>query len=281
MMRFLRDWGAFLAAAGSVFVFGAQVVAADESLVALGVKMDYARGDYGTGIDSDTLTTSAIIGYYPNARLDLELTIPHIYQSSRAVTSSGNIRFGVRRTQSQPNNSPGVGQPQQSQTTGVSSQSGLGDLMLEAGYVLMVESSSVPRVRASSFIKFPTADEKKGLGTGEYDLGIGVQVSKWFNELHGYAETTFVFQGDNEVLGLKDYVSAEIGIGHLLAGRALAGLSLWGASAPTKTSSELLEARIKLSMPWSVRSGFTAYLGTGLVDESPDLTAGGSLFVNF
>lgn len=281
MMRLVRGAKTFLVLAGSVFLFGTGVAAADESLVALGVKLDYASGDYGTGIDSDTLTTSAVIGYYPHTRFDLELTIPYIYQSSGAATSAGNIRFGVRRTQSQPNSSPGMGQTQQDQTIDTSSQSGLGDLVLEAGYVLVAESSSMPRLRATSFIKFPTADEKKGLGTGELDLGIGMQVSKWFNEMHGYAETTLVFQGDNEALGLKDFVSAEIGLGHLVAGRALAALSLWGASAPADTSSELLEARIKLSMPWSARSGFTAYLGTGLVDESPDLTAGGSLFVNF
>lgn len=125
-----------------------------------------------------------------------------------------------------------MGQTQQDQTIGESPLSGLGDLVLEAGYVLMTESSSIARVRATSFIKLPTADEKKGLGTGEFDLGIGMQVSKWFDEWHGYAETTLVFQGGKEVLGLKDFVSEETGIDHLLAGRALAALSLWGASAP-------------------------------------------------
>lgn len=105
--------------------------------------------------------------------------------------------------QSQPNNTPGMGQAQQDQTIDESSQSGLGDLVLEAGYVLMTESSSIARVRASSFIKLPTADEKKGLGTGEFDLGIGMQVSKWFDEWHGYAETTLVFQGARRCLASR------------------------------------------------------------------------------
>lgn len=45
MLRLLSRLGVFLAVAGSVLVFEAQDVAADESLVALGVKLDYSRGD--------------------------------------------------------------------------------------------------------------------------------------------------------------------------------------------------------------------------------------------
>lgn len=45
------------------------------------------------------MITSAIIGYYPNARFDLELTIPYVYQGSGAAVSAGNIRYGAIPTQ--------------------------------------------------------------------------------------------------------------------------------------------------------------------------------------
>jgi hypothetical protein len=49
-------------------------------------------------------------------------------------------------------------------------EDGLGDILLKGEYVLLAEQAALPEITGSLKIKFPTADEDKGLGTGEFDV---------------------------------------------------------------------------------------------------------------
>lgn len=47
----------------------------------------------------------------------------------------------------------------------------LGDVVLRAGAVLLAATSAGSSVNGSAAMKLPTADEAKGLGTGQTDYG--------------------------------------------------------------------------------------------------------------
>lgn len=64
-------------------------------------------------------------------------------------------------------------------------------------------------------MKFPTGDDNKGLGTGEFDVGFGLGAGKWFDQWYTFAEGRYIFHGSIFDLGLKDYGTLEIeGGGH-------------------------------------------------------------------
>jgi hypothetical protein len=51
-------------------------------------------------------------------------------------------------------------------------------MLLRVSYVVLEEREVVPEIAPYVKIKFPTADSDRGLGTGEFDETIGVDLSK-------------------------------------------------------------------------------------------------------
>src|SRR5205823_1195681 len=63
-------------------------------------------------------------------------------------------------------------------------------------YVLLAEKSVLPEVAPYLKIKFPTADSGRGLGTGEFDETVGVDLSKTlFPRFVSYVTLAYTFIG--------------------------------------------------------------------------------------
>ncbi len=81
--------------------------------------------------------------------------------------------------------------------SGSTSETGPGDIILRDDFFFLQGTSRTPWVYASLRAKLPIADEKKGLGTGEFDYGTGVGMiqplgGKWSL----LAEALYVVRGD-------------------------------------------------------------------------------------
>ena len=73
-----------------------------------------------------------------------------------------------------------------------STDPGIGDIVLNAKYHLLKEKSwFLPNVSLRSAIKFPTAEEKDLLGSGEFDYGAGILIDK------GFFDRVFLYLGAN------------------------------------------------------------------------------------
>jgi hypothetical protein len=254
-----------------------------ETGFSLGFGFDYAIGDYGTGITADSYSTFLSLGYFPTERVDFALKIPYLYQSGSTTTTSGGVRF--RTDDSKSRTGPAMGPDGGSADSGDltepdETRSGLGDIIFSLGYLLVQETVDWPQLRAIGFVKFPTADERRQLGTGEYDYGVGLVLSKWFDSWFLFGRGEAVFQGNDSGLGLRDFQIYEGGGGYQI-GKLLPTLSVWGASSPAVGSPAQLEARVNLSYRMAVSSGISGYALKGLTDSSPDSGLGGSLFFNF
>jgi hypothetical protein len=255
-------------------LFGESVSrAAATKKFALGVGFDYATGDYGTSQSTDSLRVPVTIDYFPSNLLSFELVVPYLYQSNSNTIFSGGMRFPTRRG--------GTGGMGGGSFDSQASQSGLGDITLTTGYVILKEGPSNPALRPLLYLKLPTADKDKGLGTGEFDVGVGLGAVKWFDPWYTFAEIRHVFQGDNATLGLKDYTTLEGAVGYRVGERFLPSLDLWWSSAPSDDASQQLEARLKGKYWLSDVIAVEGHIGTGLADGSPDFTLGGAVYYSF
>jgi len=115
-------------------------------------------GRYGGKMKSGFLSFSEEVGY-DHGGIVASLNVPYVLQRSR-----GNVvRVGgkVVRVGGKAQHAP--------KTDG-----GLGDLLLDGGYYVLEAHDEVPYVLVEGEIKFPTADDERGLGTGSYDETIRV-----------------------------------------------------------------------------------------------------------
>ncbi len=74
--------------------------------------------------------------------------------------------------------------------------SGLGDILLHGKYRFLREGSKVPSVSLRLGVKFPTGDEERGMGSGEFDLGYGIAVEKHWGKLALYLNLNHLLLGD-------------------------------------------------------------------------------------
>ena len=117
----------------------------------------YFSGDYGTGIDT-SITYVPLIVVVSSRRQVFRLTVPYlsIHTNQPVVYLNGEV----------------IPAP----AGGSTSESGLGDVVAQDEVFILQGSARRPWISGILRVKFPTADETKGLGSGETDYGGGVGV---------------------------------------------------------------------------------------------------------
>ena len=132
----------------------------------LGLSATYMSGKYGTDVRTDTVYVPlSIRRYFQDG--DITLVVPYV-----RVTSNGSVTFVN-------------GVPTRVQTagsTGRTTREGLGDVVLQGRYYIVNDRDYVPAIALTAHVKAPTANAHEGLGTGDWDEGIGAEVSKLFAE---------------------------------------------------------------------------------------------------
>ena len=180
----------------------------------MSMTVNYSSGHYGT----DEKTT---ILYVPLTikRLfkdgDISLSIPYV-----RISGTGAARLvggrGTRSSNVTGNEEAGGGKkpgdnPSSSRTT----DSGLGDVILRGRYYLIEERGSVPLVALIARIKFPTADADRGLGTGEFDEGVGAELTKRLSERWlAYLDGGYNWIGDAPGANFNNQWWYDLGVGH-------------------------------------------------------------------
>lgn len=173
----------------------------------IGFNPSYSSGNYGTSTTSSFFYAPiSIRRFFQDG--DLAIVIPFVTATTdgRSTLVGGNA---VRVDNSGPgsgsstgcsNSGPGnnnclTGRAQGQNVT----ESGLGDIILRGRYYIVEEKDWTPLVAITGRLKLPTADEKRGLGTGKMDEGVGAEVSKRLGENW----ITFIDGGFN-VIGRPD-----------------------------------------------------------------------------
>ena len=263
------------------------VHAAEYPSYSIGQGFEFSSGKYGTNTRTDAIYAPFTVMASPTDRFGLSLEIPLVYQSNGNVVSTV-ARGGMQgsKTTMLPvagmGGMSGFGFGTSSPSSGMDqSQTGLGDIILRAGYVLVPEKDSMPQIRPTVFVKLPTADKNKSLGTGEFDEGVAVEISKWLGNWNPFAEVGYVMQGKSAQLALRNYMAYNAGIGYQVADTFRPILLVKGATSPADGAGSLLEVRLKLKYQATDHTGIDGYVAKGIVANSPDYGTGLAVYYDF
>ena len=238
-------------AAGALLALAAH---AQESPLTLGAGLHYSEGDYGTG-STTRITSLAATARYDQGQWTYRATVPYlrIDGNNSVIPGVGAVRGGASTR---------------------STESGLGDVVLGATYNAYYNAASTLGVDLTGKVKLPTADEKKGLGTGEADFAFLVDLYKTFDRITAFGGVGYHVLGDAPGLPLDNVWSANLGASYTLNERDSAGLSLDGRerAAPGSERQRELTAFFtrKLDRLWKAQ----VYGLIGFADGSPDWGAG-------
>lgn len=260
---------------------------AEEYTYSVGQGFEFSSGTYGTNIRTDSIYAPLTVITNPTNRLGLSLEIPFVYQSNGNVVSSV-ARGGMQGSKTTMMSTVGMsgmsgsGSGMSSSSTSTSqSVSGLGDIIFKAGFILLPGKNSLPQIRPTVFVKFPTADKNRSLGTGEFDEGVTLEISKWFGSWNPFAEAGYTVQGKSALFALRNYMAYNAGVGYQLAENFRPLLLIKGSTPPADGTNSLLEIRLKLKYQATNHTGIEGYAAKGITTSSPDYGTGLSVYYDF
>ena len=245
-----------LAIATVISSLGVQVAfAEDVGVFTVTSGFDYSSGKYGSQ-DRTDITSIPVIGKYEVGSWVLKLTVPYV-----SITGPGNI-------------SPGIGKFKGSTTTRKSTESGLGDIVAAATYNLYNGNNGGPAIDITGKVKFGTADDKKGLGTGENDYIGQVDLYQSFGDFTALGSIGYRVYGDTNSAQLDNVFFGSIGGSYKVARSTSTGVIYDYRPAITSNGSVISEATAfvnhKISDHWKAQG----YLVKGFANGSPDYSVG-------
>ncbi len=100
---------------------------------------------------------------------------------------------------------------------------GLGDVVLQGRYYVLEEQQWMPDVAVTARVKFPTANPDVGLGTGEFDEGVGLELTKEvFRDVLLLGTAGFTITGKPNTVSLRNQWNYNVGVGYSFTDRLLA-----------------------------------------------------------
>ena len=265
----MRSRGALIGLALIVAGVTPALAAEDDPRWSFSTSVNYSVGDYGTNKDTTIVYVPFTLGVQPLDRLWLSLTLPYIYQSSENVVVTGGGVAARKR------GSGKFAAPERS-----TSESGIGDMLLKASYVVLEESEFIPEIAPYVKIKFPTADSDRGLGTGEFDETIGVDLSKrLIDRLYGYLSLSYTFIGDPPGTDFRNAFGWSVGAAYSVTPPLAVFAFLEGSTAISPGQSDPVELRVGAEYKLTKVLKLTGAVTRGLTDGAADwgLSAGLSL----
>jgi outer membrane putative beta-barrel porin/alpha-amylase len=227
----------------------------------------FATGKYGTDTRTDTLYAPlSLRRMFEDG--DLTLVLPYV-----TVTSN----CGVTVVSGEPLRTGGLCPRTASGTFPARvTASGMGDVLLIGRYYLYTESEQglFPSVMVSGRVKAPTADRDRGLGTGEWDEGVGLGLTKLLTDKFvGLADVGYTIIGDPDGFDLQNQWSYDVGLGYYFTPRVLASVYYEEARALVERFQNPKDIFAGLS--WRVTQNFRLNAGfeKGLSNGAPEFGA--------
>lgn len=234
--------------------------AENASTFTLTTGLDYSSGDYGDDVDTE-ITSVPVVAKYEADRWVLKLTVPYV-----TITGPGNVV-------------PSIGQvgdtPRRRRTT----ESGLGDVTASATYNVFAGSASLPAIDITGKVKFATADEDKGLGTGENDYATQVDLYQGFGKFTALATIGYRVYGNPSFVNLDNVFYGSLGGAYRLAPKTSVGVIYDYRPKITPNGSPISEAVAFVTHTITDQWKAQAYVVSGFSDGSPDI--GGGALISF
>lgn len=222
--------------------------------------IEYSTGKYGGSDDIEEL-------YVPFTfrvgldRVGFRLTAPYL-----SVTAPDDTVITEPGTEPLPGSGETV------------TESGLGDVIGALTlYDVYVSDSANFVIDVTGKVKFATADETKGLGTGENDYTLQLDAYRFFDRFSLQGSAGYRLRGDPPGYNLDDVLLASVGGAYLASDNTMVGMYFDYRESSISGVDDIQElsgfASFRLGRAWRME----LYAFTGLTDSSTDF-GGGILF---
>lgn len=258
----MRNKIAKLALAGSLCVTALPAAyAAGSGQFSLSTGFDYSSGKYGGDVSTDILYVP-VIAKYETEQWSLKLTVPYI-----RITGPGNVVRDVGAIK-------GAG-------TTRTTESGLGDVVAAATVNAYSGGPGDPIVDITGKVKFGTADENKGLGTGKNDYAAQVDVYQGIGRFTAFGSAGYKVLGSPSGITLDNVFYGSLGGGYKIDPQTSGGLILDLRQKASATGSPQRELTAYLSHKYSKTWKVQGYVVKGFADGSPDWEGGAVVAYNY
>ncbi len=235
------------------FAFNSPLYAIDRLTLSTG--MDYSKGSYGETSDTE-------IWYIPlsvkleKSLLTYKLTLPFIQ-----ITGPGYVT-GAEAV------------PGKTGSSAQSTETGMGDIIASASYTLIPYQIKKPTLDLTARIKFPTADETRGLGTGETDYYLQADGLYSFGSLTSFGTLGYKIYGDPPGMNYENVFYYSIGGSHSFSNILSGGLIYDFRQSATTSGTAVKEVTAFTSRKLDSKTKLLVYLVKGLSEGSPDWGVG-------
>jgi hypothetical protein len=226
------------------------------SRIGVSTGFDFSSGEYGESQPTEVWYVPLNVKYEWRRRWVFRVTVPYL-----RVTSPGSIVTGRDIV------AVSEGAPRET-------REGLGDVVMGITCRFDPPHRALPYVDLSTRVKLPTASQKEGLGTGEFDTTLQMDLMKPFGRFTPFGTVAFRFVGDPPDADLTDTISASIGFDHRIAEGVSAGLYYAWRQTASRSLGDSHE--IVPFVSWKIARHFTIgpYAVVGLSTAAPDFGAG-------
>ncbi len=257
----LRGWTATIAA---VLLLGAGLAdtsVAEGGRMSLTLGAEYTSGEYGGDENIDDVYLPLTVAW-SNENLSARVTVPYAYVSAPegSIIGRGNdvvIGSGESR-----------------------SDSGLGDVTLAVSW-LDVYSSRDVALDVTGKVKLGTADEEKGLGTGETDYTLQLDGYVFQDDFLWMATVGYKWRGDSPGLDLDDTWFAAGGMAVRMPAESRVGTLVSYRPEVVDGGEDAMDVTLFYDRDFAPALGAQLYVLAGLTDGSPDWGIGGSVSWSF
>ena len=254
----------------------------DSSSFDLSAGANYSSGKYGTSTTTD-IWSVPVTAEYEVDRWTFKLTVPYvnISGSGDVIPGVGPVNNGNPHGRGHGRGNPGGTGGTPTTNTGSSSASGLGDITASAGYELFSSADRTAGLDLTGKVKFGTADENKGLGTGKNDYGVALDAYKVSGNWTVFGGAGWMKYGSSQYIKLTNGFNANAGFGYKLGSNDDVGAFYYyreKISTPGASQSELTGYwNHKLTDALRLQT----YVLAGFANGSPDYGVGATLKYRF
>ena len=239
----------------------------------LGVGADYSSGNYGSDITT-TILSVPVTAKFNSGAWTYKASLPwmRVDGDPNVVPGLGNVANNNPRGRGRGAGG-GAGAAVESGTA-----SGIGDLRLAATYAF--DTGGATGIDLTVNLKFATADEDQGLGTGANDVGIAVDVYREFDGTLLFGGLGYTALGESDYIDVDSVLNANAGASWRAGPGSVGAMYDWRAAA-----SDSAEDRSEITGFYTLPAGETGkmqlYAVKGLSDGSPDWGMGVSYTAGF
>lgn len=252
----------------SVLLIAASVPAmAGENGFSLSAGMEYSTGNYGAQ-DSTDIQYFPVTGKYQAGPVILKLMVPYVN-----ITGPANVIGGPGNVMQAA--TAGGGTPQRR------SASGQGDVVAVGAYNVYQNAANGLLLDLTGKIKFATADDTKGLGTGKNDFSIQADAIKQSGAWMLFGSLGWRKMGDPDGTDFKDPWFGSVGAGYGLNVATQLGVAYETRQSVIDGGAKLSE--LTLFASYRLAPGYTlqGYAIKGFAAGSPDWGGGAVLNRHF